>query len=112
MLKTANPSFIFREGGVGGKDACYQKDIGRVITSVDLYLLKALYSLDPDKLQLHCLLGLGTLFCCSFFCSLDQPCKTLQKVAPIAFEILVEGVGFIFGRAYIQMPCEHLSLVR
>ena len=29
-------------------------------------------------------LGLGTLFCCSFFCSLDQPCKTLQtfQVAP------------------------------
>ena len=25
-------------------------------------------------------LGLATLFCCSLFCSLDQPCKTLQTV--------------------------------
>ena len=48
--------------------------------SVDLHLSKALFSLDPDKLQLHCFLGLGALFCCSFFCPLDQPCKTLQTV--------------------------------
>ena len=31
--------------------------------AVDLHLSKALSSLDPDNLQLHCCLGLGTLFC-------------------------------------------------
>ena len=41
---------------------------------------KALLSLDSDNPQLHCFLGLGTLFFCSFFCSLDQPCKPLQTV--------------------------------
>ena len=41
---------------------------------------KALFSLDPDNLQLHCFLRLGALFCCSFFCPLNQPCKTLQTV--------------------------------
>ena len=46
----------------------------------DLHLSKSLFSLDPDNLQLHCFLGLGALFCCLFFCSLDQPCKTLQTV--------------------------------
>ena len=35
---------------------------------VDLHLLKALFSLDPYNLQLHCFLGLGALFCFSFFC--------------------------------------------
>ena len=47
--------------------------------TVELYLskAKALLSLGPDNLQLHCSLGLGRLFCCSFFCSLDHPCKTL-----------------------------------
>ena len=25
------------------------------------------------NLQLHCFLWLGALFCCSFFCPLDQP---------------------------------------
>ena len=38
-----------------------------------LHLSIALLSLDPHNLQLHCLLGLGTLFCCSFFCPLYQP---------------------------------------
>ena len=47
---------------------------------VDLHLSKALFSLDPGNLQLHCFLGLGALFCCSFFCPLDQPCKMLQMV--------------------------------
>ena len=47
---------------------------------VDLHLSKALFSLDPDNLKLHCFLGLGALFCCSFFCPLDQPCNTLQTV--------------------------------
>ena len=46
--------------------------------SVNLHLSKVLFSLDPDNLQLHCFLGLEALFCCSFFCSLRQPCKTLQ----------------------------------
>ena len=41
---------------------------------------KALFSLDSYNPQLHCFLGLGTLFCCSFFSPLDQPCKTLQMV--------------------------------
>ena len=48
------------------------------IPSVDLHVSKALFSLDPDNLQLHCFIGLGSLFCCSFFCPLDQPCKALQ----------------------------------
>ena len=38
---------------------------------------KSLFSLELCNLQLHCFLGLGTLFCCSFFCSFDQPCKML-----------------------------------
>ena len=46
--------------------------------TVDLHPSKALFSLDPDNLQLHFFLGLGTLFCRLFFCPLDQPCKTLQ----------------------------------
>ena len=46
----------------------------------DLHLSKAVFSLDPDNLQLHCFLGLGALFCCSFFCPLDQTCRTLQTV--------------------------------
>ena len=37
--------------------------------AVDLHPSKALFSLDPDNLQLHCFLGLGTLFCCLFFFS-------------------------------------------
>ena len=36
--------------------------------------------LDPENLQLHCFVGLGALSCCSFFCPLDQSCKTLQMV--------------------------------
>ena len=37
--------------------------------TVDLHLTKALFSLDPDNLQLHYFLGLGELCCCSFFYS-------------------------------------------
>ena len=48
--------------------------------AVDLHLSKALFSLDTDNPQLHCVLGLGALFCCSFFCPLDRPYKTLQTV--------------------------------
>ena len=49
---------------------------------VDLNLSKALFSLDPYNLQLHCFLGLimRALFCFSFFYSLEQPCKALQTV--------------------------------
>ena len=47
---------------------------------VDMHLSKALFPLDPDNLLLHCFLGLGTMFCCSFFCSLEPPCKTLQML--------------------------------
>ena len=35
----------------------------KVLVSVDLHLSKALIALDPDNLQRHCLLGLGTLLC-------------------------------------------------
>ena len=45
----------------------------------DLHLTKALFSLDPDNLQLHYFLGLGELCCCSFFCSLYQPLKTFDS---------------------------------
>ena len=46
--------------------------------SVNLHLSKALFSLDPDTLQLHCFLGLGALLCCSFFCPLGQPYSKLH----------------------------------
>ena len=49
-------------------------------TPVDLHLSKAVFSLDPNNLHLHFFLRLGALFHCSFFCPLDQPCKTLQMV--------------------------------
>ena len=57
------------------------------IKTVDLHFSKALFSLNPDNLQLN-FLRLGALFCCSFFCSLDQPCKTMQmvRVAAIKYE--------------------------
>ena len=47
------------------------------------------YSLDPYNLQLHCFLELGSLFGCSFFCPLDQPCKTLKmvQVTPITVSV-------------------------
>ena len=54
--------------------------VTRIPVAVDLHLSKVLFSLDPDNLQLHCFLGLGALFCCSFFCPLNEPCKTLQMV--------------------------------
>ena len=57
--------------------------------SVDLHFSKAQFSLDPYNLQLDWFLGLGALFCCSFFCSFDQPCKTLQKVQLASYKCLV-----------------------
>ena len=45
------------------------------VQTVERHLLKAPFSLD-----MNVFLVLGTLFCCSFFCPLDQPCKTLQTV--------------------------------
>ena len=49
---------------------------------------KAVFSLDPVKLEQHCFLGLGTLFYCSFFCPFEQPCYTLQmvQIAPIPLQ--------------------------
>ena len=32
------------------------------LSAVHLHISKALFSLDPDNLQLHCFLGLGALF--------------------------------------------------
>ena len=76
------------------------------LKTVDLQLSKALFSLDPDNLQLVpalFFLGLGALFCCSFFCSLDQPCKTLQtvqvaplKLTPAVLPSAVNAVPFCF----------------
>ena len=73
--------------------ACSQDtDIAEVMGSVDLPDQNFFFLLDPDSQQLHIVLffflGLGALFCCSFFCPLDQPCKTLQtvQVAPRGFE--------------------------
>ena len=60
------------------------------ITTVDLHFSKALFSLNPDNLQLK-FLRLGALFCWSFVCSLGQPCKTLQTVQ-VALKI-----GLIFN---------------
>ena len=73
---------MLRKGGIyftfTAKDSLFWK--GKIPN-----LKYTLFSLDPDNLQLHCFLGLGTLFCCSFFCPLDKPCKTLQtvQVAPL-----------------------------
>ena len=39
---------------------------------VYLHPSKALFPLDPNNLQLHCFLGLGTLSCCSLVC--PRPC--------------------------------------
>ena len=62
-------------------------------TPVDLHLSKAPFSLDPDNLQLHCFLGLGT-FCRSFFCPLDryQPCNTLQMAQVAPCTVLYSGL--------------------
>ena len=43
-----------------------------------LHLFEAL--LEPDNLQLHCFLCADVLFCCSFFCPLDQWYDTMQTV--------------------------------
>ena len=45
-----------------------------ILSTVDLRLSKALFSLDPYNQQLHCCLGLGSLFCCSL--------KTVQVPPP------------------------------
>ena len=55
---------------------------------IDLHLSKALFSQDPDNRQLHCFVGLGALF----FCSLDQSCKTLQKVQIAPSNILFPNI--------------------
>ena len=69
-------------------------------SAIDQRLSKTLFSLDPDNLQLHCYLGLGALFCCPFFCPLDQPCKTLQRC------ISLPGVHFIVPQvAQAQQAC-------
>ena len=57
----------------------------RLRSQVDLLLSKAPISLDPNNLQLHCFIALGTLFCCSFFCHFDQSSKTLQTVQVAPF---------------------------
>ena len=50
---------------------------------VDLFLSKALFSLDPENLQLHNFLGSGTLFCCSFIFSLGHPTfKSVSSQTP------------------------------
>ena len=48
--------------------------------SVDLRLSKLYFHWTLVTCSCIVFLGLGTLFCCSFFCSLDQSCKTLQTV--------------------------------
>ena len=68
-----------------------------------MHLSKALFSLDPDNLQLHCFLGLGALFC-SFFCPLDQPCKTLQTVHAAPWpEINIDTELRLFQRYVIPL---------
>ena len=66
--------------------------LGTFKITIDLHLSKALFSLYPDNLQVHCFLGVGALSCCSFFCSLDQPSKTLQTVE-VAHKIFVNQKG-------------------
>ena len=78
--------------------------------TVDLHFSKPLFSLDPDNLQLHCFfLGLGTLFCCSFFCPFHQPCKTLQtvQVAPYCSACLFGPVIWMLKAFFIL--CWQLS---
>ena len=63
---------------------------------MDLHPSKALFSLDPDNLQLHCFLGLGALFCCSFLCPLDQPCKMLQTMQVASGGVIKFGACVYF----------------
>ena len=91
--------------------------------TADLHLSKALFSLYPDNLQLHCFLGLGALFCCSFFCPLYQPCKTLQmvqvdpdfsgafvtKVGSEIFELSIHGFTFSNTSVCKNKYCFELS---
>ena len=73
---------------------------------VDLHLSKALFSLNSDNLQLHCFFGLETLFYCSFFCPLNQTCKTLQtvQVAPTQNKEAV-GSAFHFEQNKTSRDC-------
>ena len=49
----------------------------RLSNQKTMYLSKALFSQDPDNLQLHCFQGWAHR---SFFFPLDQLCKTMQTV--------------------------------
>ena len=71
---------VWGRGGGGGRVAPYQP-----ISSVDLH---------PDNLQLHCFLGLWMLLCCSFFSSLNQPCK-MVLVAP--FSKITPGFVYMYS---------------
>ena len=46
-------------------------------------------------------LGLWALFCCSFFCPLGQPCKTLQ-IGQLAQDKLVRQAFLIQGNGIIE----------
>ena len=65
-----------------------------LVNAADLHLSKALFSLDPYNLQPHCFF-LEILFCCSFFCPLDQPCKMLQTVQVTPVNLLRLSIELI-----------------
>ena len=51
---------------------------------------KALFSRASGNLQMHCFLGLGALFCCSFFCSRS----TMYEIANGEGRSVFRGVVF------------------
>ena len=77
-----------------------------------MHLSKVLFSLDPNNLQLHCFSVLGTLYCCLFFCPLNQPCKTLQTVQ-LASYIIRESIflyGGQFSHIVVDLPRKIVKL--
>ena len=78
------------------------------IQTVDLQPSKALISLDHYNLLLLIIsfLGMGSLFCCSFFCPLDQPSETLQtvQVAPIQIKITKQTKPFFVDVLFHFLP--------
>ena len=69
----------------------FETEIILVIIPADLYPSKAHWA-PILRIACSCIvfLGLGTLFCCLFFCPLDQSFKTLEivEVAPIILLLL------------------------
>ena len=74
--------------------------------TVDLRLSKAQFLLVRTLISCRYIVFLETLFSCSFFCSLDQSCKTLQtvQVAPTQNKEVV-GSAFHFEQNITSREC-------